>query len=100
MHELNEIGTGVNKSNIKSTESHTSLLNNTSLEVDPNRMNESDDTFANTLQLQLFAHKIWRAVIDSEIDIPTDLRYKKNRILLIFKQRLICSNRNRYAFQV
>jgi hypothetical protein len=88
MHELNEIGTGVNKSNIKAEAGHNSLLNNTSLEVDPNRMNESDDTFSNTLQLQLYAHKIWRAVIESEIDIPTDLRYFKGflgEFLIFFK---------------
>jgi hypothetical protein len=82
MFELNEIASGnVNQAKVKAAEGQKSLLNSTSIEVDPNRMGAEDDSVANQLQLQLFAHKIWKSVIDSENEIPTDFRELFHRIL-------------------
>jgi len=45
-----------------------------SLEVDPNKANETDDVVENQIQLQLFVHRLWKTVIDSEPDVPEDFR--------------------------
>jgi hypothetical protein len=38
-------------------------------------MGENDDAFTNQLQLKLFAHKLWKAITDSENNVPRYVRF-------------------------
>jgi len=77
MHEINDMGTDKRSPQSRyqtSTSKGKSLLSFTSIEVDPNKMDEESDTVANQLQLQLVVHKVWKAIIESENDIPVHFR--------------------------
>jgi hypothetical protein len=54
----------------KTEEDDKAIMLKTSMEVDPNRMEENEDVFTNQLQLKLFAHKLWKAIIASEKKVP------------------------------
>jgi neurofibromin 1 len=55
---------------ISKIEDDNAIMLKTSMEVDPHRMEGNEDIFTNQLQLKLFAHKLWKAIIASEKKVP------------------------------
>ena len=72
---MNELGKP-REAELPSTDSqqsirHTSSLINISLELDPRKMDDNADIMSNQIQIQLFVHKLWKTIADSEKKIPT-----------------------------
>jgi len=80
IHELNDLGSGDASLTPQSTKYETavigmsSIMSPSSMEVDPNKMDEGSDASVNILQLMLISQKLFAAIARSVNSIPPQLR--------------------------
>jgi hypothetical protein len=76
IHELNDMGKGEQESTSKyeTGEGMQSILQPSSLEVDPNKLDEAADAAINQLQLMLISQKLFSGIIKSVESMPPSLR--------------------------